>query len=234
LNVSTENVAPHRYNTHDILTQQHNTSTIKRHKAKENIVDSIIQLLISQLGSGALGQISGQLGVDESKAQQAVGMALPMLIGALNRNTSSSKSGAEALAGALQRDHDGSILDNLPQAIKQKETIDDGSAILGHVLGEKQGGIVNSVSRTTNLEPEQVSQIFAILAPIVLGALGQMQRKKNLDAQGVSALLQEERKTVEKTSSGLAQLLDMDHDGDVSDEIISLGSSLLGGLFSGK
>jgi hypothetical protein len=197
-------------------------------------MDSITNLLISQLGSGALSQISEQLGIDESKAQQAVGMALPMLIGALNRNTSSSKSGAEALAGALQRDHDGSILDNLPQAITKRETIEDGSAILGHVLGEKRGGIMNSVSRATNIDSDQVAQIFAILAPIVLGALGQMQRKKNLDAQGVSALLQEERKTVEKTSSGLTQLLDMDGDGDVSEEIISLGSSLLGGLFSGK
>lgn len=197
-------------------------------------MDSIIQLLISQLGSGALGQISERLGVDESKAQQAVGMALPMLIGALNRNTSSSQSGAEALAGALQRDHDGSILDDLPQAIQKQETIEDGAAILGHVFGEQRSGIVNRVSRATNLDPDQVSQIFAILAPIVLGALGQMRRKQNLDPQGISALLQEERSTVEKTASGLTQLLDMDQDGDISDEIISLGSSLLGGLFSGK
>jgi hypothetical protein len=197
-------------------------------------MDSIMQLLISQLGSGALSQISEHLGVDEPKVQQAVGMALPMLIGALNRNTSSSRSGAEALVNALQRDHDGSILDNLPKAIKKRETIEDGSAILGHVLGEKRGSVVNSVSRATNMDSDQVTQIFAILAPIVLGALGQMQRKKNLDAQGVSTLLQEERNTVEKTSSGLTQLLDMDGDGDVSEEIISLGSSLLGGLFGGK
>jgi hypothetical protein len=78
-----------------------------------------------------------------------------------------------------------------------------------------------------------VAQIFAILAPIVMGALGQMQRKHELDAQGVSTLLQQERSTVEQTSSGLTQLLDMDGDGDVSDEIISLGSNLLGGLFGG-
>lgn len=197
-------------------------------------MDSIMKLLISQLGSGAMSQISEQLGVDEPKTQQAIGMALPMLIGALNRNTSSSMSGAEALAGALQRDHDGSILNNLPQAIKKRETIEDGSAILGHVLGEKRSSVVNSVSRATNMDADQVGQIFAILAPIVLGGLGQVQRKNNLDAQGVSALLQEELKTVEKTSSGLTQLLDMDGDGDVSEEIISLGSSLLGGLFGGK
>jgi hypothetical protein len=36
-----------------------------------------------------------------------------------------------------------------------------------------------------------VLKVFTLLAPVVLGALGQMQRKKSLDAQGVSTLLQE-------------------------------------------
>jgi hypothetical protein len=196
-------------------------------------VDSIIQLLISQMEGGTVSQISDQLGIDEDKAQQAIGMALPVLIGALNRNTKQS-GGAEALVGALQRDHDGSILDNLSGAVTKEETVQDGLAILGHVFGERQSNVQDSVSRATGLDQDQVMRIFAFLAPIVLGALGQMQRKKGLDAQGVSKLLQEERKTVEKTGSGLVQLLDMDGDGDVSEEIISLGSNLLGGLFGGK
>jgi hypothetical protein len=185
------------------------------------------------LGSGAVSQISDQLGIDEGKAQQAVGMALPTIIGALNRNTSSS-DGAQALVGALQRDHDGSILENLTQAVTQEDTLKDGKAILGHVLGDRLEGVAGSVSRATGLDQDQATQIFAMLAPIVLGALGQMQHKNSLDAQGLSSLLQEERSTVEKTASGLTQLLDMDGDGDVSEEIISLGSNLLGGLFGGK
>lgn len=196
-------------------------------------MDSIIQLLISQMEGGTVSQISDQLGIDEDKAQQAIGMALPVLIGALNRNTKQS-GGAEALVGALQRDHDGSILDNLAGAVTKEDTLQDGLAILGHVFGERQSNVQDSVSRATGLDQEQVMRIFALLAPIVLGALGQMRRKKDLDAQGVSKLLQEERTTVEKTGSGLVQLLDMDGDGDVSEEIISLGSNLLGGLFGGK
>lgn len=195
-------------------------------------MDSMVKMLVSQLASGAVGQISEQLGVEEEQAQQAVGMALPMIIGALNRNASSS-SGAKALTGALQRDHDGSILEDLSRALSQKETIQDGTAILDHVMGNKQSGFINSVSKATNLDPDQVFQIFALLAPVVLGALGQMQRQKNLDAQGVSALLSEERQTVKKSSSAITQLLDMDGDGDVSEEVISLGANLLGGLLSG-
>ncbi len=196
-------------------------------------MDSVMQMLLSQLGTGAVGQIGDQLGVDEQKAQQVVGMALPMIMGALNRNASSA-GGADALVGALQRDHDGSILDNLSQSLMAQETVDDGTKILGHVMGDRRSQVVNSVSRATKLDSGQVLKVFSLLAPVVLGALGQMQRKKNLDAQGMSSLLQEERRTVESTTSGLTQLLDFDGDGDVSEEIVSLGSSLLGGLFRGK
>lgn len=196
-------------------------------------MDSIIQILIGQLSGDAVGQISRQIGVDEDKAQQAVGMALPMIIGALNRNTN-DPSGAEALTNAIKRDHDGSILNNLSEAVTKQETISDGQAILGHVMGNKQSGFVKSVSKATGMDSQQVAQLFALLAPVVLGALGQMQRKKNLDPQGVSSLLEKERSTVENTSSNLVQLLDMDGDGDVSEEIIGLGANLLGGLFSGK
>lgn len=196
-------------------------------------MDSIMQLLVSQLGSGAVGQIGEQLGIDEQQAQQAVGMALPMLMGALNRNAS-NMDGAQALASALQRDHDGSILEDLSQSLTSQQTADDGMAILGHVLGDRRGQVVDSVSRATNIESDQVMSLFSMLAPVVLGALGQTQRGKNLDAQGISNLLQEERNSVEDTTSGLGQLLDFDGDGDVSEEIVSLGSSLLGGLLGGK
>jgi hypothetical protein len=196
-------------------------------------MDSILGMLASQLGGGTVGTISQQLGVDDQKAQQVIGMALPVLIGALNRNASSS-GGAQALTNALQRDHDGSILNNLSQTLTNPETLNDGTAILGHVLGENRGNIVNSISRATKMDPAQIEQIFAILAPLVMGALGQLQRKQSLDAQGVSSLLQNERSSAEKSGSGLTQLLDMNGDGDVTQEIISLGSSLLGGLFGGN
>jgi hypothetical protein len=196
-------------------------------------MDSILQLIISQLGGDTVSKISDKLGIDETQAQRAIGLALPVIIGALNRNASSAE-GAQSLTNALQRDHDGSILENLSQKIGQASTIDDGMAILGHIFGEKQGGVESTVSKGAGLDPEKAAQLFAMLAPIVMGALGQIQQKKSLDAQGVSQVLQQERETVEQTTSGLTQLLDVDGDGDVTEEVINLGANLLGGLFGGK
>ena len=155
-------------------------------------MDSILQLIVAQLGGGAVSKISDQLSIEDNQAQKAIGLALPMLIGALNRNAS-SPDGAQALTQALQRDHDGSILDALTERVSQKDTLDDGMAILGHVFGEKKDAVENSVSKGSGLDPQTVSALMAMLAPIVMGALGKIQQSKSLDAQGVSQVLQQER-----------------------------------------
>jgi hypothetical protein len=56
-------------------------------------------------------QISRRIGADPQKTQAAVHTAIPALLAALGQNATSG--GGAALKGALERDHDGSILDNL-------------------------------------------------------------------------------------------------------------------------
>ncbi len=75
-------------------------------------MDSIFDLITSQLGASQLGQIQNQLGLDADATKKAVPAAVGTLLGALAKNAQ-SPSGATALLGALTKDHDGSILDNL-------------------------------------------------------------------------------------------------------------------------
>jgi hypothetical protein len=72
----------------------------------------LIDLVQEQLGPQTVSQISRQLGIDENQTRQAVPAALTALLGGLSHNASQPQ-GAQQLAGALSRDHDGSILDNL-------------------------------------------------------------------------------------------------------------------------
>jgi len=73
-------------------------------------ISSLVETLMQQLGGGALSQISKQLGTDEPSAGNATGAVLATLMGALAKN-SSSADGAQALHRALEKDHDGSLLD---------------------------------------------------------------------------------------------------------------------------
>lgn len=67
---------------------------------------SLIDDLLGQLQGAPAGQIARQLGTDPQTAQSAIAAALPMIVGAMGRNAQ-SPGGADALFGALQRDHAG-------------------------------------------------------------------------------------------------------------------------------
>ncbi len=196
-------------------------------------MDSILQTVLGQLSGDTLDGMSKQLDADNQSVERAIGMALPMLLGSLNRNASSA-DGAQALANALARDHDGSILNDLPRNLGRREVADDGLAILGHVFGDKRERVGQNLGRASGLESGTTTQLLSMLAPVVLGALGKAQRQKGLDAAGLTSMLAQERQQADSQLPGIAQLLDMDADGDISDEVISLGGSLLGGLLGKK
>ena len=198
---------------------------------------SILEILQSQLGGNNLSKMSQSLGADEKTTSNAISAALPTLLGALARNSASPK-GAESLHSALNNDHDGSILDNLGGLLGGSES-GAGSAILGHIFGGQQGRVERGLSQSSGIDAGGISKLMAMLAPMVMGALGQQQKKGGLDAGGLAGLLGQERKNVEAQAPSqmgmLNSLLDADGDGDVDmADLASKGMGLLGGLLGGK
>lgn len=187
-------------------------------------------MLIGMLGSGELDKLGSQLGADPASTQKAVGAAVPLLLSALGKNAASPQ-GAQALLGALSRDHDGSVLDNVGAALGSGALSKDGAAILGHVLGNKQGAVAAGIGQASGLTADTSGQLLAMLAPLVMGGLGKTQRQSGLDASGLASMLGGQREQANAGLGGLAGLLDMDGDGDITDDVMNLGSKLLGGLF---
>lgn len=198
----------------------------------------IMDLLQQQLSGDAVKELSRQVGADEGATKNALGAALPMLLGALSRNASNGE-GAQALLGAVQRDHDGSVLDDVMGFLGKGGT-SDGSAILGHVLGNRKGMVEQGLAKTSGLDMAQVSKLLAMAAPLVLGALGKQQKASGgMDANGLMSLLGGERRSLEQKAPAemglLGSLLDSDGDGDVDiQDIAKKGLGMLGGLFGSK
>lgn len=193
-------------------------------------MSTLLQTLASNLDEQTLRKISQTVGADEGQTQRAISAALPMLLGALGRNASTPQ-GAQALTAALQRDHDGSIFNNLASQLTNPSTLQDGMSILNHVLGGKKEAVQTGVGNVSGLSANATGQLLTMLAPMVLGALGQLQHKENLNADQVASVLQKEREETESNLGGLAKLLDMDGDGSVIDDVMTIGSSLLKGIF---
>ena len=156
---------------------------------------SLQDLLGPQKGSEAVDQISQQVGAEPSAVSSAIQAALPSILGGLANNASDPQQ-AQSLDQALEQDHDGGILDNLgglggmifDQSTPTPRQADAGG-ILGHILGGGQGQVAQDVSRQTGLPTGQVAQILMMLAPIVMGYLGQQKRQQGVGADGLGGLL---------------------------------------------
>jgi len=206
---------------------------------------SLTEQLFAQLQGAPLQQVSQQLGLAPEQAQSAVATALPLLMGALGRNAQQPE-GAEALFGALQRDHApaaangldiggllGSVLgggDASPQT--------NGAGILGHIFGGSTPQAANGLGQATGLDSGRSSQLLQILAPIVLSFLAQRflgggAAAGNAGAVGqLSQALGQEQQQVRADpgmSGLLGSVLDQDGDGQLGvSDLLKIGTGLFG------
>lgn len=193
---------------------------------------ALIDQVNQQLDDNAISQLSQQLGIDPNTTRQAVPAALTALLGGLSQNAA-NPAGAQQLAGALSRDHDGGILDDLAGFFGDSESPlqAQGGGILGHIFGNRQPNVAARVGQASGLDSAKAMKLLMLLAPLVLGALGRAQRQKQLDPGGISDVLGSERRRVEQTQPGdrgLLDILDRDGDGSIMDDLAGLAGGFLG------
>ena len=103
--------------------------------------------------------------IGQAEASGAVGAALPLLMGALGRNAEQPQ-GAEALFGALQRNHSGldigSVLGSVLGGASTPEA--NGAGILGHIFGGSQPRAEAGLGQATGLDSNRAGQLLKILA----------------------------------------------------------------------
>lgn len=193
---------------------------------------SLFDALGPLLSGANVSQIASALGIDERKAASALQVALPALVAALHRNASSA-DGLSSLTGALDRNHDGSVLDDLAGFLSGGGS-SDGASILGHILGDRRDTVARSVGRSTGLDAGSVMKLLSLVAPLVLGALARARAGRPAGSGGVSDVLGDATARMQQHSpdlaSSLGSLLDANHDGSVADDLARMAGSL-GSLF---
>lgn len=194
---------------------------------------SIFDLISSSLDSGAVSQISAQLGQDPDTTRNAINSALPMLLGAVTK--SAQADNGAGLANALNSRHDGSLLNDVAGYLSKNDQ-SDGAGILRHVLGSNQEVAASTLQKAAGVDKEKAAALLATLAPVVLGALGKTKRESGLRDEDLTSVLDGETRALEEKAPGmmsaLTGMLDADGDGDTDlSDVLSRGSKMLGGLF---
>ncbi len=206
----------------------------------------ILDLLNTDLGKTLISGASQYLGQGKEQTGSALSAALPLILGAMKNNATSS-DGAAGILGALSKDkHNGSILDNLGDVIGSKDSMNDGANILGHVFGGKEQNVAQAVSSKSGLDMSKSMDLLKMAAPVIMGLLGKQSRQNNVsDGGGLEDLLGGFLGGGNQAKEGqslITKILDANGDGSIIDDVMGMvtGSKkgglggLLGGLFGGK
>lgn len=200
---------------------------------------NLMDMLQSQLTPDLLGYLSKSIGgEDKEKTAVAANGIFSVLLNQIQRNAAQPEA-ANGLLSALDRDHDGSILNDAVGLLSgmvspQNSNMLNASGILKHVLGGKQGNVVSNISKVSGLDAMDVGSLMMKLAPLVMGVLGQQKKTSGLDAGGLFDLLRgstQAQVQQNPQASIFEKILDRDGDGSIMDDVASIGLKTLGGLF---
>lgn len=123
--------------------------------------------LATRLEGAPTQQIAERLGITPTQANNAIGAALPLLLGTLGHNASQPQ-GAENLFGAL-REHQGAGVGSALETALAGHG--EGGAILGHVFGNRQAQADQALGQQTGLGQDKAHMLLRWLAPIAMAYL---------------------------------------------------------------
>ena len=192
-----------------------------------------LEALLGLLQGQDLGNLASQVGGNEGEVKNGVMAALPAMLTALSKNTGTEK-GAQELNNALETKHDGSILNNLSGYLSNPD-LKDGAGILNHLFGSQTSNVANAVSQSSGLDSNGSMKMLQMLAPVLMGMLGQQKKQNNLDAEGIGNLTSMLASNFgsEAGASGIMEavtnLLDANKDGNVMDDIMGMVGKFFGG-----
>lgn len=179
---------------------------------QSSMLSKMIQDFVEKQAKDA---ISEKIGISPDILEKVDTDMIGSLIGGLTGNA--KKGDANNIITALQKDHDGSGLNDIIGLIWGSDK--DGWGILKHILGSQQKTVEAYIVKKYNLDPKMVSSLMTTLAPIVMSYLGKEAKEKSMDATQLTQYLKKEEKEILEDPSNntnpLISFLDKDGDGDI-------------------
>jgi hypothetical protein len=137
--------------------------------AEVTAMASLFDLLVGRLDPDTLARLGERIGTAPAQTRQAVEAAVPLLLDALQKNLGA--------AG-------GSIAEDLAALLGQRPgTVDP--HLLDRLLGEGRAAVEAGVAKATGLGGAAITQLLAMLTPLVLGVAGQSRREAGADSGGL-------------------------------------------------
>ena len=141
----------------------------------------VTKILLESIGNNGLQAMAEKTGMNTQQASSALEGIIPTMLGSMAKNTSTPE-GAQGLLGALDRDHDGSVLDDVAGFLQGGQSESMGAGILRHVLGANTPKVESSLADKVGVSSSQLSSLLKMAAPLILGYLGKQKRANTQSA----------------------------------------------------
>lgn len=186
------------------------------------------------LNDDVIIQFSRQLGAqDPNQVKRASLGVTELLLNAISRNAQNEERSG-GLFGAIEKDHDGGILGDLMGVLTGKNQVNNqrtmnGTGIVNHLLGNQQLEAAQIISQMSGLDIFKSGVLMQLIAPVIMGVVGQKQKSKGLDLGGLASILLGggSQQTQQRSTSPFEKLLDMDGDGSMMDDLLNIGMKIL-------
>ena len=190
-------------------------------------MSDLTQQVLGHLDASSISAIAAKLGIDPAQAEAAIQQAVPLVVGGLAKNASTD-AGADALHNAVS-DHAGSDIGSILGSVLGGGGA--GGSILGHVFGNRQDQATQNLGQASGLGSQSAGQLLAMLAPVIMGVLGNTAQKQGMNAGGLGGMLGQEAQKIGQSGVGglLSSVLDQDGDGKLGlSDLLKVGSEFLG------
>lgn len=142
---------------------------------------SLIDLITGNAGNQVATQAENKFGISKNQIIALLAVASPLVISYLRKKSQEDPNEAEALNNALDKDHDGSILDN-PSQVEARQQ--EGGSILDHIFGGQKATVENQLSQNTGISMDKIGPILAMLAPVIMGYIGKQKQSNGVTSGG--------------------------------------------------
>ncbi len=190
------------------------------------------------LNDDVIIQLSKQIGAaDPNQVKKASQVISELLLNAIQRNATNEEKGG-GLFGAIEKDHDGGILGDLVSVFTGQKKVNNqstmnGVGIVNHLLGKQQLEAAQVIGQMSGLDIFKSGVLMQLIAPVVMGVVGQKRKSGGLDLGGLASILMGGGRQQQQAPQGglggglLGKILDRDGDGSMMDDLLKMGMKIM-------
>lgn len=158
---------------------------------------NLVKQITDQLSGGVLNQLGSLLGTDSATTERAATAAVPSLLAALAK-MSSSDDGARKLSNALGG-FDSNAFSNIGNALTDNASsfLGKGTFLLGSLFGDSMvSGLASMLGRLTGVNSGITKNLLGYLLPVVLAKVAGPWKQQGGTAQALKSLFADQRDSI--------------------------------------